>query len=64
MLQGWLSTHLLTATPGDAETAPNSWQLLRTLTAYIITQDTHNAEVRTSHGISWGAIFSLKIFHI
>ncbi|KAK8723161.1 hypothetical protein OTU49_011870, partial [Cherax quadricarinatus] len=51
ILQGWLSTHLLTSTPtNDAEAAPNSWQLLRTLTAYIITQDTQNAE-EVAHGL-------------
>ena len=47
ILQGWLSTHLLASPPtSEGEATPTSWQLLRTLTAYIITQHTQNAEVR------------------
>lgn len=52
ILQGWLSTNLLTTAPtSDSDSTPSSWQLLRTLTAYIITQDTQSAEVCTSFSL-------------
>ncbi|XP_076048949.1 E3 ubiquitin-protein ligase-like protein poe isoform X2 [Oratosquilla oratoria] len=44
LLQRWLSEQLLSSTATATETTPDSWQFLKTLTAYIVAQTEPDTE--------------------